>query len=397
MNTAIRFAPPAFEPPPGTAWVLRRAFGPVGEGADLAAPAAAVVQLARRLGLAARIGARHRREELERALGETAALLRRDSAVCAAQAARLETVSEAVAEAAAAVGTPVALLKGAALARGGYVAPGSRWASDVDVLVPADRIERLQRELEGRGWHRAGPGYEHQLPALTHPHGGAVELHRKLLGVRLGGGRRSAAFADLVDRDLLRPVAGLAGAVCLPTAALLAAHAIAHGLGQHGFEPASYPPGRMLADLVDLGFGAAGVPAAVVVSWLRRAAPAVEVESLAQLCRELAEGWEPPPDEEARRRPAQRLLTHFLAGALIEDYGEALKLRRLAAPLSDAPRPLAVARAAWRALAPARAELEAIYGPPRWRGELWWRRLLRPFDLVRRTWRAARARRRRGC
>jgi hypothetical protein len=396
VNSAIRFDPPAFEPPPGTAWVLRRAFGPVGGGADLEAPAAAVVQLARHLGLAARIGARLGREDLERALGESAALLRRDSAVCAAQAARLATVSETVEEAAAAVGAPAALLKGAALARGGHVALGSRWASDVDVLVPGDRIESLQRELERRGWRSAGRGYEHQLPALVHPHGGAVELHRKLLGVRLGGGRRSAAFADLAGQGLLRPAVGLAGAVFLPTATLLAAHAIAHGLGQHGFEPRSYPPGRLLADLVDLGFGVAGVPTEVVVAWVRRAVPADEVESLAQLCRELVAGWEPPPDEAARRRPAQRLLTHFLAGALLDDYGEALKLRRLAAPLSDAPRPLAVARAAWRALVPARSELEAIYGPPRWRGELWWRRLLRPFDLARRSWRAARARSHRG-
>jgi hypothetical protein len=79
---------------------------------------------------------------------------------------------------------PVALLKGMPLALDVYPDLGRRPMSDVDVLVPTDRIDRAMDVLVGHGWIGAA---DQPLPrswrarhsfALVHPSGGHIDLHR---------------------------------------------------------------------------------------------------------------------------------------------------------------------------------------------------------------------------
>lgn len=68
--------------------------------------------------------------------------------------------------------TPVIVLKGAAYAELLYPSPGARSMADVDVLVPAEKLQEALAKLEGRGLIRLHPGqatldapgyYERQL------------------------------------------------------------------------------------------------------------------------------------------------------------------------------------------------------------------------------------------
>jgi hypothetical protein len=349
-----------------------------------------VLDLAVRLGLSARIGARTPRSGLEREIGGAAArAFGHHAAACAAQATRLDQVIAEICAAAVAMEVPIALLKFAALSRLGCLAPGGRWACDIDVLAPEPVLERLAAALEGRGWKATGAAYEHQLPALTHALGGSIELHRLMLGVRLTPRRRSASFEELERQALLERCAGEASGVWLPRPDVLAAHAIAHGLGQHGFEPGSYPHFRLVGDLQDLRLGDDPGSLARIERWLERALPASEIRALVELVRRLSDGEDAPEGG-----AAGGLLAHFLAGALDRSYRESLKLSRQRMPFSDAPRPLAAARAARRAVFPSRAELSAIYGVAGSRREAWRQRLARPFDLLARFAVSVSARRR---
>lgn len=394
-RTGLRFAPPRLAPEilPDLAWLLARAFGPGREAEPAIRPADArrAVDLARRFELAARIAARVERSALSAELGDAAETLQAERRATAAGNLRLEAAVRAIAAAAAAAQIPIAFLKYAALELSGALAPGGRGASDIDVLAPAGREERLRDALAAAGFASSdSPGYEHQLPPQIHPRFGAVEVHRMILGVRpLGGSgeRRSATLDALLDAGLAVPCAKLPGAVFVPSAEVLAAHAAIHGLGQHGFEPSAYPALRTFADLIDLGWGgpAGRECAARIAPWLAEDLDAAEMDALVALTAELAAGTARPNGE----GPSSILLRHALAGRLDPGYAATLKLSLLARrPSERAPmgrKLAAVAAAIW----PSETQLDAIYGRPAG----WWRRLgrrlFRPFDLARRAARAA--------
>lgn len=384
-----RLDPPPVELTPEVRWVLLRAFGPRSApppaggspSAPLGVDPARCLEVARLFDLSARIAARTGGDALAAELGaEAAAAFRSDRARCAARGLALLEAGRVVAAAAAEIALPVAFLKFAALELGGLVAPGSRGACDVDVLTPADRAAELQQVLVERGFAAAGTAYEHQLPALVHPGGGAVEVHLMLPGVAVAGGR-DASFADLERAGMLvptEPVLVPAELALVPVAPALAAHLLAHGLGQHGAQPAAYPALRLMADLVDLGFaGPDGAALARAAGALAAAIPAEEVEAARALAATLAAGELPAPG-----RPEERLLRHALAGRLDPDYGRALKLALFAPPPGEGPRPVRLARSLWAAVALSRAQVDALYGPPRHPLGYLTRRLARPFDLL---------------
>lgn len=394
-RTGLRFAPPRLAPEilPDLAWLLARAFGPGREAEPAVRPADArrAVDLARRFELAARIAARVERSALSAELGDAAETLQAERRATAAGNLRLEAAVRAIASAAAEAQIPIAFLKYAALELSGTLAPGGRGASDIDVLAPAGREERLRDALAAAGFASSdSPGYEHQLPPQIHPRFGAVEVHRMILGVRPlagSGDRRSATLDALLDAGLAVPCAKLPGAVFVPSAEVLAAHAAIHGLGQHGFEPSAYPALRTFADLIDLGWGgpAGRECAARIAPWLAEDLDAAEMDALVALTAELAAGTARPNGE----GPSSILLRHALAGRLDPGYAATLKLSLLARrPSERAPmgrKLAAVAAAIW----PSETQLDAIYGRPAG----WWRRLgrrlFRPFDLARRAARAA--------
>jgi hypothetical protein len=398
---AVRFRPPALRLTPAVRWMLLRAFGPAGAAAP-AAEAGEVLALCRRFDVSARVAARQGRARLAAEVGAAAEGFARDQAAAAAQGLRLMALAERVAAEAAARDLPLVFLKFAAMELGRLLAPGGRRAWDLDVLVPGGRAAELQETLVRAGFRASSmPGQEHQLPALAGSEG-IVEVHRMLPGVRVRG-RRSATFEDLAGEGLLAPLPRLPGRASIPAPAVAAAHVLVHGIAQHGWSPASYPPFRMVADLIDLGFCApaervehgirapaelaehgdappAGEALARVTVWLAGEVAAGEVAAVGRLVGALAagadlDGWAEPPAGEAL------LLRHMLAGSLDPRYERSLRLSLLRRQPSDRREPARLARALLAAVWLSRPQVDAIYGPPRRRLGYLARRLARPFDL----------------
>jgi hypothetical protein len=354
--------------------MLLRAFGPAGAPFAEAVEPAAALALARSFEVSARIAARQGRERLAAELGtEAAEDFARDRRAAAAIGLRLMGEVRRVAAVAAGLGVPLVLLKFAALEGTGLLAAGSRGACDVDLLAPGERVRELWEALVAGGWRGSGyPEAEHQLPALVRPEGGAVEVHRHLPGVRLEGAA-SADYRALERLGMLRPLPDLPGRCAAPPPEVLAAHALVHGLGQHGYWPDSYPLLKMVADLIDLD--ALGD---LTLSWVAKDVP--EAAAARRLARRLAAGedvagW--TGDEEV-------LLRHILAGRLDPGYEQALRLGLFQPQPSERSRPAQLARALLGAVFLSDAQIAAIYGRPRSRLGYLGRRLARPFDLLRR-------------
>jgi Uncharacterised nucleotidyltransferase len=377
---SLRFRPPLFAASPEVRWMLLRAFGPAGAPFPGPAPAdpAAALALARRFELSARIIARQGRERLAGELGaEAAAGYGRDRAAAAAAGMQLMAAARRVAAAAADLGVPLAFLKFVALEGGGILAAGSRDACDVDVLVPEDRAGELWRALVAAGWRGSGlPAAEHQLPALLDPDGGVVEIHRLLLGVRLEGAS-SAGFAALDRLGLLAPLADFPGRCAAPAPEVQAAHVLVHGLGQHGYWPASYSLLKMVADLIDLG--ALADPGGRTLGWVAKDVSAAEAEAVRRLCARLAAGEDPAAGWDGSE---EVLLRHILAGRLDPGYEAALRLGLFRSQPSDRSRPVQLARAVLGAVFLTDAQIDALYGRPSTRLGYLGRRLARPFDLL---------------
>jgi hypothetical protein len=251
---ALRFSPPEISWTPELRWVLARAFGPptlpFGEAFDVAE----AVRLARAFNLSPRIGARTPEAVLASEARSEAAGLRRAAHLTVAQNLyRLEAV-RAVALTAERGRIPFVLLKGLAFEALQLVPPGARPTSDLDLLVPERLIPRFHELLVADGWVPSeNPDQEQHLDPLIHPRLGMIEIHRLVLGVRLPGSRQSLNHDTLLAAGLTQPIPGLPEAVRAPSGAVLLAHALVHGLVQHGNAPGSYPLFRVLADVADLG------------------------------------------------------------------------------------------------------------------------------------------------
>jgi hypothetical protein len=380
MPRPLRFRPPPLAPSPEVRWMLLRAFGPAGAPAPAVEPAAALA-LARRFEVSARIAVRQGRQRLAAELGEEAAAgFAGDRARAAAVGMRLMEEVRRVAGVAAALGVPLACLKFAALEGTGLLAAGSRGACDVDLLVPGERAGELWRALLAAGFRGSGlPEAEHQLPALIGPQGGVVEIHRHLPGVRLAGAA-SATFEALAAAGLLRPLPDLPGRCAAPTPEVQAAHALVHGLGQHGYWPSSYSLLKMVADLLDLGAAGPGALTDRAAAWVARDVSADEAAAVRRLTRRLAAGEDPAGWQGGE----EELLRHILAGRLDAGYADALRLGLFRPQPSERSRPVQLARAVLGAVFLSDAQIEAVYGRPRSRLGYLGRRLARPFDLLRR-------------
>jgi hypothetical protein len=379
---AVRFRPPALELTPAVRWMLLRAFGRVGAAAPAAEPQAAFA-LCRRFEVAGRVAARQGRARLAAELGaEAAAGFARDQACDAAGGMRIMALAERVAVVAAPLDLPLVFLKHAALELRGELAPGSRAACDLDVLVPAGRAAELQQALVAAGCRASSlPPYEHQLAALESPDG-IVEVHRVLLGVRIAG-RRSASAEVLERQGLLLALPRLAGRAAAPVPAVAAAHALVHGIAQHGWSPVAYSLLKMLADLVDLGFAGPGgeALAARAAAWTAGDLAATEVEAARRLCLVLAAGGDLAGWEEAAAGEAV-LLRHALAGRLDPGYERSLRLGLFRRQPSDAPEIARLARSVAATVWLSRARVDAVYGRPRHPLGYLGRQLGRPVDLV---------------
>lgn len=369
----LRLKPPEFELDREVTWVLRHALSrtaPAEPGLD----GARALELARRFGLSARIGARHSLERLAAQIGtEHAAELRGDHEVATARGMLLAHSARRVSEFGGAHGVPAVALKFSALQAGGYLRAGERDARDVDLLVPVSGAQKLYDALRKSGYGEgAGGSWPHQLAPLVDDDGTVIELHLHVPGVRLPGDARFARADDLIAAGLVILRQGL----LVPSAPLLAAHAVAHALLQNFAKPAEHTVVRLLADLVDLRAASAGVVDRAL-AFLRPALDATDLRKLADSCR-FVEDWG------AGGMPLAdtTLLRHLLAGQLDESYAARLRLHLLTDPFGEQPAPLRHFAALARALFPPPRDVAQIYGLPSRHGELLLRRVLRPLDLL---------------
>ena len=96
-----------------------------------------------------------------------------------------------VLKALAGVDTPLLLLKGAAYMLAGLPVAQGRAFTDLDILVPRNRLEAVEAALLGAGWrHQNSDDYDqryyrrwmHELPPLYHPERGIViDVHHSIL------------------------------------------------------------------------------------------------------------------------------------------------------------------------------------------------------------------------
>lgn len=387
VRSGFRFDPPSRPVEAGVAWVLVQALAVSSRPLGPPASADSLIDTAERLALLPRLATQFNPAAWPSAPG-VAERLRRERAAAVAHEMRLDATLAGVAAAAAALGLAPALLKGPALVLGGYSAPGGRPSGDLDLLVAVSGLDALHQELRRRGFREIPTGAEHHTPSLHWPGGVTVELHRHLPGVRLAG-RGFAGWTDLKAAGLLGPAA-LRDGLLLPARDLLVAHALVHGLAQHGLH-GGFPGWRLIGDLIDLGVHPRELaePAARWPRWIEREVSRREIAAAVEVARLVAAGENPLATP--NRDDAGRLAHHFVAAALDPDYGEALKLRWLQSPLSERAPLAARLRLLAHTLAPRR------HGGQRGQ-ESFARRLgrwlLRPALLAGKAWRAVRARQR---
>ncbi len=387
----FRFTPPRVELSPELRWVLLRAFGPPGQPLSERIDPTRALGLARKLDVSTRIAARHGSSPLVDEVGRDGAreLVLALLTAVARERAMVRSI-EHIAALAAEHDVELVFLKFAALKLGGYLVEGSRGATDVDVLVSDAHVREFQAVLEGAGFEDLGfRESEHQLPILKSPDGGGVEVHHCVKGLRDDESGPFLTIERLSDAGLLLPArslptphaSALGSTTYVPTRECLVAHAVIHAFVQHGAAPLAYPLSRMFADLIDLGVpDAESAELDAARPWLDQAMSRTEIEAVFSLCGELARGDSLPDlDPES---PAQLLLRHLVASTLDHRYGNALKLRSAFRPLTAQGPVQSIGKKAWNALAPTRAQLNVIYGPPRSEAHLLARRLFRPVDLA---------------
>ncbi len=302
----------------------------------------------------------------------------RESALASA---KLVALARLVGRVAGESGIRVVALKHAALCLAGISSPAARGAVDADVLVADADAARLTEALAGVGIAvSTAPAYEHQHRPLVHREAGMLELHRTVPGVRVVPGGRDATLDALVERDLATPLSPEGPFLLVPRPHVLLAHALAHGLFQHGLEPGAYPPLKLLGDVADLRRAAGD-------ALLGEALPLV-VETVNEADARAA--WALPPLLATQgvaallARPASaeaRLLAHLVRGALEPEYAESLRLRAVLGLPSSRGGVAGLLGAAWHALAITPAQARNLYGaktPLAYALALAWR----PFHLV---------------
>jgi len=366
---------PKFTPKPlaldeHVVWVLARAFGPPDRSVSLRDPQAAI-EAADRLGYLPRIGQRTPRARLLAELADLSGLVVEASHRAAAGAAALNATSRFVREVAQEHGLPAVFLKFSALSALGVVRPGSRVASDVDVLSARHHGDGLVHALVAHG-ARALPERRlaHELTSLLSPLSVHIDPHRYVPGVRLDRSRFVAAD-DLLAAGLVRLETNS------PAPSVLAAHALVHGFVENAPIPQSGAPPRALADLFDLEHFERGALVGAL-SLLEPLFDARDVSELRALCvalerGEVAHGYD---------GPGGSWLSHVLGSALDSNYAASLRRFLFRAPLSERTGPGPRLGRIAHMLVPTAAELSRIYGEPKGKIGRWRQRLWRPIDLA---------------
>jgi len=320
----VRITPLGFRPPQVSLdgdleWVLQRAFGPLDWSPTRHVSGPRLVDVALRLDLASRIAARQPRGPVEQEIGATAARrLREQYVAVVARGALLEHALSELLNHARTADVPCVLLKYAALTRMGVLRVGSRVATDIDVLVPHVMARRFHTFLIEKGYQDLGlPGSSHQLAGLRGPGGVVIELHVHVPLITLAAEQPFARAHDLHAAGLILA----ADNALLPDPAVVAAHAIAHGLIQHASAPHVYSPLKTFADLADLQVARPDI-VQQARPYLSRTMTEEDLESVHTLSCALLEG----NLQTAQTGGAGSILRHALASQLDRRYAFRLRL-----------------------------------------------------------------------
>ena len=316
--------PPRLELSPELRWVMSRAFAPLELGSAtgaLASPERAL-ELAVALDLVGRIATRQPHDRLLTELGvEPARKLQMLRLRVVALNQILARTTELVLHTAAPLGARVVLLKHAALRALGVVEPGARDARDVDVLVDGSLAGALHDALCEQGFRIASAQHpEQHLPTLLREPGEVVELHHTLAGLAVPGGNGASAASLLVAQGYTTPSPGSRAHVPVP--ALLAAHALVHGLVQHRTATDLYPALRTICDLCDLNF--ANVDDVACRAFVSSELSGAAIDAVHTVVAALSAGADPRDMGESS--PGFELFAHLVAGAVDPDYQQALFL-----------------------------------------------------------------------
>lgn len=302
-------------------WVLHRAYASPDSSHSPPPDSSDAITLARKLDVLGRIASRIPGSRLLLDLGTTglqAALADRSAA--ARQALRILRSSDRVSQVAARNGIPIVFLKGAALHLSNRTGVASRPASDVDVLVPRQLALAFHRTLMTSGFSPLGPSRsEHHLQPLAEGRDPPVEIHLEIPGCTVPDIAGSVVLEDLARHGLLERIPSLPGDSFVPAASFLAAHAIVHGLVDHGFGADRYPPMRMLGDVADCRDSFMKISQFVGNSVSRG-----EIIAVIELVEFLVSGRQPPTSS-----ATGRLLAHVVSGSIDTDYRNALRLRQM--------------------------------------------------------------------
>jgi hypothetical protein len=383
----LTFSPPRVPIDADLAWLLRAAFA---RDVSCSFPKRSerALQIARATQLSGRVAARRGARRGSSSSGALAQDFSDDYYANVAKETLLMQAQQQIAEVAERLRIPLIVVKFGGLRLAGVISPGARVVADLDILLPKAQARGFWRALLTAGFLRTNTHeYPHQLEALVDPYGAVIDLHVHLPGVVVERG--GFATADqLIARGL---VSRTRGTMFVPSADLLAAHAIVHALVQNRSTPQTYSPLRMLSDVMDLR----RTDPNVVHNAASYLAPELGTtcETLERLCAALAEGAFDGPSFDGTSE--QTLLWHCLAARLDFDYAERLRAAGLANKFRDGSSATEIARYIADLLYPAETALDFLYGPatgPFGRAR---RRLLRPVDLaIRAARRALRSRER---
>jgi hypothetical protein len=164
------------------------------------------------------------------------------------------------------------------------------------------------------------------------------------------------------------------------------AHALAHGIAQHGLAPDKYPMLRMLADLLDLAPGEAEWRAfeKAAGGWLDPSVSAAERSAVRSLLSLLAAGRDVRELVETSE-PEALILRHVVAGATDDTYRNAIRVRhRMVGATGDSTFSKA-ADVINDGLFLTRTQIDHIYGQPPSALGYWGWRLWRPIDMIARA------------
>lgn len=324
----IRFCPPKLDVSPELDWVLQNAWADqqVGTPTD----GQRVFDIALKLDLAGRIGARIAKDRLIDELGQSPA----DKFIAAARSVafnnlRVLKTTTRIATIAALADLPLVLLKGGALLAGDIIDIRERATGDVDVLVPPNEALHLAQVLQDHGFTFRGtsnPDHHHLAP-LAGPDGVLVEIH-----TRLGKDLGAIDYLELTEDGELVDISLDGTPVQILSSNRMAAHLLVHAFVEHGFAPGAYPSMRWIGDLAAL-CDHSEISPEEVKKITQSAMSEAETVGAFSLVNHLRNGQ----TDFTRNSAEAVLLAHFVGQFLDDDYKKSLRLQRSLTILGATP------------------------------------------------------------